>query len=663
MTEAQAIYLGVDTGGTFTDFVAVSGDQVRIHKCLSTPDQPERAILDGITALGLQGAVDDGRLHVVHGTTVATNAALEGKGVRTVYIGNRGFTDLLSIGRQHRTELYNLLPQPSTPPVPPELCLAVDCRVDAQGHELRALDTAELQALVQQVKQCQADAVAINLLFSFLNPDAEIAIAEALPDTLFVSRSSEVLPEYKEYERGMATWLNAWIGPRVQSYLNRLQKALGDSPLSVMQSSGGTTDAATAGRRAVNLLLSGPAGGLAAARHLGQRLGQPKLMTFDMGGTSSDVALIDGDIALTTEGRIGPYPVAVPMVDMHTIGAGGGSIAYIDAGGLLRVGPESAGANPGPACYGLGGTSATVTDANVVLGRLPADTRLGGGMPIVADAARAAIASLADAMSLSIEDTAAGIIAIANEHMVRALRVISVQRGFDPAEFALCCFGGAGGLHVCDLAEALGSRQIILPRHGGVFSALGMLLAPRERQLSQTVNQPLTPALAAILRDFQAAMATTGREQLAAEGVHSDQITTHTSLDLCYHGQSYTLNLPWQEDIPALISRFHAHHAERYGHRLNLPVQLINIRVALRAPATLTAMPNHRGSGKSEPDYYSLAGIDTPVPGFDRETLAPGDSLTGPALIREPVASCFVQTGWRAEVDTQGNLHLHRHGD
>ncbi|MDH3981126.1 MAG: hydantoinase/oxoprolinase family protein, partial [Gammaproteobacteria bacterium] len=384
-------FLGVDTGGTFTDFVSFDGARLRVHKVLSTPDAPERAILQGIAELGLS---TDG-LQVIHGSTVATNAALERKGVRTAYITNRGMADVLTIGRQARRELYNLQPQPALPPVPRELCLEVGVRMGADGVHVAELTAADRSALLASIEQLRPEAVAINLLFSFLDDSDERSIESWLPDGMFVSRSSEVLPEYKEYERGIATWLNAWVGPRVAGYLERLDQALAPAPVAVMQSAGGTVRADLAGRKAVHLLLSGPAGGLMGARLIGQQAGHTRLLTFDMGGTSTDVALIDGDIRLTSEGHIGPWPVAVPMVDMHTIGAGGGSIARLDSGGLLQVGPESAGAVPGPACYGQGGTQVTVTDANLVLGRLQPDAFLGGAMTLDAGAARRVLNQLA----------------------------------------------------------------------------------------------------------------------------------------------------------------------------------------------------------------------------------------------------------------------------
>ncbi|NIR99194.1 MAG: hydantoinase/oxoprolinase family protein, partial [Gammaproteobacteria bacterium] len=367
--------LGVDTGGTFTDFVLSDGDgALRIHKLLSTPQAPEEAIVQGVRELGLDRGED---LRVIHGSTVATNAVLEGKGARTALITNRGLADMLSIGRQVRHALYDLQPRPTSPPVPPELCLETGGRLDAQGRVIEPLTDADLEELRRKLRALAPEAVAINLLFSFLDERFERAVEGIVPEGVFVSRSSAVLREYKEYERGVTTWLNAYVGPLVDGYLQRLQAALAPAALAVMQSSGATIEARQAGRQAVHLLLSGPAGGLSGARYVARRAGREQVLTFDMGGTSTDVALIHGEPQLTSEGHIGGYPVAIPMVDMHTIGAGGGSIAWVDAGGLLQVGPRSAGAHPGPACYGRGGEAPTVTDAHLVLGRLRPEAFLG----------------------------------------------------------------------------------------------------------------------------------------------------------------------------------------------------------------------------------------------------------------------------------------------
>ncbi len=649
--------LGVDTGGTFTDFVLYQGERLRVHKVLSTPDAPERAILQGVQELGIAGALLQ-QLRMVHGSTVATNAALEGKGVRTVFITNHGLGDMLTLGRQARAELYNLQPQPVDPPVPSELCLETGGRLGADGSVVEALSDAELAELRQRIIELKPQAVAINLLFSFFDDRFEKAIEAIVPEGIFVSRSSAVLPEYREYERGIATWLNAWVGPLVEGYLARLEAGLPGASISVMQSSGNTIAASLAGKQAVQMLLSGPAGGLAAAQRVGQLAGRERLLTFDMGGTSTDVALIDGELQLTSEGRIGRYPVSVPMVDMHTIGAGGGSIARVDAGGLLQVGPESAGAAPGPACYSKGGCEATVTDANLVLGRLRPDAFLGGEMRLDVEAAEQAVAVIADKLDVGLHEAAAGIIRIANEHMARALRVISVQRGIDPRPMTLVSFGGAGGLHVCALAEALGMRQAMVPIHGGVLSALGMLTAPRGRQLSRTHRQLLAQTSAEEIEALLFELRQEGEQSLRQE-LPEGEITLRTSLDLRYQGQSYTLNIAWQSDREASAEAFHQLHQERYGHRLNLPVELVNLRLQLVGP-----IPQLPIAAENESEVEAFAGlaevygVEGEVEVLNRSGLRQGDEIKGPALITETVATTWLSSGWVCRVDTHGNLLL-----
>ncbi|MGB1579900.1 MAG: hydantoinase/oxoprolinase family protein, partial [Nevskiales bacterium] len=534
--------LGVDTGGTFTDFLWFDGQRLQVHKCLSTPAAPEQAILQGIAAL----APPLDMLKVTHGSTVATNAVLEGKTARTAYVSNQGLADVLSIGRQARQELYNLQPQPQPPPVPQALCWEVGQRTTADGRQLQALTEADIQQLLARLESEQPEAIAINLLFSFLDDSAEKAIEAALPDDVFVSRSSAILPELREYERGMATWLNAAVGPVVGRYLSRLKTELPVASLAVMHSAAGTVDIGQASQHGVRLLLSGPAGGLLAARYMGRLAGEERLLTFDMGGTSTDVALIDGEIQLTSEGRIAGWPVAVPMVAMHTIGAGGGSIARLDAGGLLQVGPESAGADPGPACYGQGGQAVTVTDANLVLGRLPATTALGGDMLLDVAAAKQAMAQLAASMGMSVEAAALGVLRIANEHMAQALRVISVERGEDPRDYSLMSFGGAGGLQVCALADALGMRRAIVPVYAGVLSALGMLVARPSRQLSQSLLKPLDAIDEQAIQQGFECLGAQGQAELLAEAVATAELKMIPSVDLRYAGQDACLNLAFE---------------------------------------------------------------------------------------------------------------------
>jgi len=626
-----------------------------VHKVLSTPQAPEQAILQGIRDLGLSLP----GLQVVHGSTVATNAVLERKGVRTLYISNRGLRDVLTIGRQARAELYNLQPEPQPPPVPRELCLEVDARLGADGRRIESLSAADRAAIRERIAALQPASVAINLLFSFLDDADERRIESWLPDGLFVARSSEVLPEYREYERGIATWLTAWVGPLVAGYLERLGRALRPATVTVMQSSGGTVAAEHAGRKAVHLLLSGPAGGLMGARFIGRLAGEPRLLTFDMGGTSTDVALIDGEIQLTSEGRIGPWPVAVPMVDMHTIGAGGGSIAAIDAGGLLQVGPASAGAAPGPACYGRGGLAATVTDANLVLGRLRPEDFLGGAMRLDAAAAATAVGAIAAPLGLEIEEAAAGIIRIVNEHMVQALRVISVQRGLDPRGHVLVSFGGAGGLHVCALAEALGMQRALVPVHAGVLSALGMLVAPRARRLSRTRTGLLADVMDEALGEDLQALAAQGRRELVEEGVEEPAIAGEFSVDLRYQGQSYTLTLPWQ-DRQRTAAAFHEAHERRYGHRLDSPVELVNIRASLHGQPPGIRLPRLAAGAVDRPRYVRLSGLADEAPVWRREALQAGQRLDGPALITETVATTYLPADWVCRVDDTGNLRLER---
>lgn len=651
--------LGIDTGGTFTDFVLFKGGKIFTHKVLSTPDDPSKAILQGVDEMGLKYAASLGQLVVVHGSTVATNAALERKGVKTVYVANKGLKDVLTLARQTRPELYNLASEPIDPPVPEALCLEVDCRLDAAGKEITPLTDVEVERLIEQINALAPRSVAINFLFSFMDDRHEKRIEAALSKELFVSRSSFVLPEYKEYERGIATWLNAWLGPKVDHYLQSLAQELHGCSVSMMQSSGGTVDVAQAAMRTVNLLLSGPAGGLAAARFVGELIGESRLITFDMGGTSTDVALIDGDIRLTNEGRIGPWPVAVPMVDMHTIGAGGGSIAWLDEGGMLQVGPESAGAAPGPACYGKGGIQPTVTDANLLLGRLRSEAFLGGSMSLDDVAATNAVEPLAKAMGNSVLDAAAGIIRVANEHMTRALRTISIQRGYDPSQFRLCCFGGAGGLHVCALADAMNMSKAIIPVHGGVLSAFGMLVAPHERQLSKTHTAPLTAVEEGQLLLMFEAMAQQGRAELEHEDVDVADIKTSYSVDLRYRGQSFTLNLPWTSPAQ-LIENFHNTHKARYGHAMAREVEMVNLRVSVTSPGLGISL-GQMEEGDGEPDgVISVFGYREPVPVYARSALKLDEPIPGPLLIVETVSTTMVEAGWQVRRDRFGNLLLDR---
>ena len=642
--------LGVDTGGTFTDFVYVDERGTRIHKVPSTPAAPEQAILQGIQDMG----VDTNTLLIVHGSTVATNAVLEKKGVRCCFITNEGMADMLTIGRQARKELYHLNPAVESPPVPPALCLQTAGRVSAKGELLSPLTDEQLTALHAQVEKLAPQSVAINLLFSFLNDEAEKRIEAAMPAGVFVSRSSKVLPEYKEYERGMATWLNAYVGPLVSGYLGRLTHSLSSSSVSVMQSSGGTIAAEQAGEQAVRMLLSGPAGGLVAALHIGKTAGFDRLLTLDMGGTSTDVALLDGAISLTNEGKVAGYPVAVPMVDMHTIGAGGGSIARVDAAGMLCVGPESAGALPGPACYGRGGTQVTVSDANLYLGRISTEHFLAGGMVLDEAAANKALVELAAQLDCTSQQASEGVIDLANEHMARALRVISIQRGIDPRPYALMTFGGAGGLHVCALADALTMQTAIVPVNSGVLSAFGMLTAPRSRALSHSLLGELQQVPDEQIESGFDSLRQQGVNELLAEGVVVEKIKLNYGVDLRYLGQSYSLSIPW-DDKPSVMALFHQQHKQRYGHALALLIELVTLRLTLSAQVEQPALTKLAKRNAGLPLSFQ---VQNTLRVYQRQHLLAKDVIEGEALIVEQVATTYLAADWRCTVDDYGNLIL-----
>lgn len=649
--------LGVDTGGTFTDFVLCSNGAVQIHKVLSTPSAPEQAILQGIRELGLDAQLAEGALRIVHGTTVATNAALEGQGAPTLYVTNQGLEDVLAIGRQTRSHLYDLTPPAPDRPFAQAPTVGVGARRDAGGAELVPLSAADVSRVRAAIHDSGARSVAICLLFSWLDAGHEQALARALADLpVSLTLSSDLLPVSGEFERGLATWLNGWLGPKVSEYIHRLQAALPGVPLAIMQSSGGTLSADQAAGRAVNLLLSGPAGGLTAALRVGDVVGQRGLMTFDMGGTSTDVALLDGQLQLTQAGRIREFPVAVPMVDMHTIGAGGGSLATVDAAGMLQVGPASAGADPGPACYGRGGRGATVTDANLVLGRLPATSALGGSLSLDAGAAMAALARLGRTMGLSATDAARGVLALANEHMAQALRVISIQRGHDPSDYTLVSFGGAGGLHVCELAEALAMRRALVPANSGVLSAQGLVWAQPQREQVRSLPAGVTDADVARLA---AMMRSEGEAALCSDGFAAAVLEPHTEIALRYEGQGDTLMMPWTGSLEMAREAFHGLHERVNGHRLMLPVEAVRLRVQVRAPGLAVPAPAAPASIGQPVSHVAVEGFAS-VPVFARDTLGRDQAIIGPAIITEAVATTWLAPGWQLHVHAQGHLLLER---
>jgi N-methylhydantoinase A len=650
--------VGVDTGGTFTDIVVLersgNSDSMRHCKVLSDPSDPSGPIVEGLRRMGLENR----KLKIIHGTTVGTNAVLEGKGARVAYVTSAGFADVLTLGRQERQQVYQLIQAETEPPVPPGLCLEVSTRVASDGDLLAVADDEELERLTARLAALGVESVAVNLLFSFLRPEQENRIAEKLGDRWFVSCSSKILPEVREYERGMATWLNASVGPVISRYLKRLQNRLPGAAIAVMQSAGTTIAAEQAADQAVRLLLSGPAGGLAAARSIAAQTGNRRLMSFDMGGTSTDVALFNGEIPLTQQCRLGAWPLSIPSVDIHTIGAGGGSIARVDRAGMLLVGPESAGADPGPACYARGGKQATVTDANLVLGRLPASTLLGGYLPLDVQAAQQAVARLAGDMHCDVLDAARGIVRLANEHMARALRVISVERGHDPADYALLCFGGAGGLHACDLAELLNMKKVVIPARAGVLSAMGMLVSEPGRELSTAVLKPLAALDDKDIGQWFRVLEDDARGQLVNEGCDAQSVRFRHRLQLRYKGQSATISIDWSAG-EAHEAKFHQAHQKASGLRLPHPVELVNLRLSARAPAVLRSIDVRHETRASESGGEALVPeLGEKVPVRPRPGLTPGTPLVGPLLITESAATAWIKPGWVVEPDEWGNLLL-----
>ncbi len=660
--------IGIDIGGTFTDFVAFDEETggFQTFKVLSTPQDPAQAVLAGLAQIpNLQPPVSD--LHVVHGSTVATNALLERKGARTALVTTRGFRDVLVIGRQTRTRLYDFFADRPEPLVPDELRLEVTERVDHRGQVLTPLREEELPGLIRRLSDLNVESVAVCLLFSFARPQHEQIIARALRQAgFFVSPSSEVLPEFREYERASTTVINAYVAPIVARYLKRLEEELRAHEFRIMQSNGGSIRAAEARREAVRSILSGPAGGVVGARHVARAAGFDRVITFDMGGTSTDVSLCDGEIRITTEAEIGGLPIRVPVIDIHTVGSGGGSIAYLDPGGALRVGPQSAGADPGPACYGCGGTQPTVTDANLVLGRLVPDHFLGGRMALDVEAAEEVLADLAGQAKLTplpgltLGQTAAlGVIQVVNAHMERALRVTSVERGHDPRDFTLVSFGGAGGLHAADLARALGVSRVLIPPVASTLSAFGMLVADVVKDYVQTVMLPGTTPFGELERRM-APLVARGVQDLQREGVPAEQITLHRELDVRYQGQAYELTVPLTCDFAAA---FHRLHQRTYGHSApDAPVEVVNLR--LRAvgevprPSLPLVPPEPADPSEALMEHRPVvlaAGV-TEVPFYDGRRLQPGHALVGPAVIVYEDTTVLLGVRDRARVDGYRNL-------
>jgi N-methylhydantoinase A len=679
--QGTPLRIAIDSGGTFTDCVWLQNSTLQILKVFSTPADPAQAIAGAI--LKIAGETRD--IIVLHGTTVGTNTLLQRKGARVAFVTTAGFEDSIEIGRQQRPKLYDFFFEKDPALAPAELRFGVDERTSAEGVVLRAPSVASLESLASNIAAQKPQAVAISLLFSFTNPANEKAVAAALERLkLPLSVSHQILPEFREYERASTVLVNAYLQPVMQGYLQKLQErlSLGNPTLSqkarkdgaparifVMQSSGGITALNTAAGQPVRTVLSGPAGGIVGAAAVAQRSGFDRIITFDMGGTSSDVALVDGRPTTTNEADVAGLPVRVPVLDIHTVGAGGGSLARFDAGGALRVGPESAGADPGPICYGKG-ERPTVTDANLLLGRLPADQFLGGNFQLDLPRTQKIVAQwLKDNSSkLTPEEFAAGVVRVVNANMEKAIRVVSIERGYDPRQFSLAAFGGAGAMHACDLAQALRIPRVIVPAYPGALSALGILISDVVKDHSRTVLLRVAPkskkvrgvappAFSAQLDPVFAELRRNIAEELKKEDWQGRAVF-EPSCDIRYRGQGYELNLPYGADV---LKRFHAEHKRRYGYsspERDVEIVTVRMRGRVASPEKLSRLKisEEQGSLKPAAAMVHFGGKRHKTQIIPRASIMGGKKLRGPAIITEYSATTVVPPGLSFRKDQAGNL-------
>lgn len=652
----------IDTGGTFTDCVFLDKSELRVLKVFSVPADPAQAVLNALAGTGAEG-----RAEVRHGTTIGTNAMLERRGAPVAFVTTAGFEDIIAIGRQTREALYDWFAPAPVCLAPPGLRFGVPERVSAEGDILRTPGDDDLLALGDAIRASGAQAIAVSLLFSFANPATEQRVAAALePLGLPISVSHRILPEFREYERASTTVVNSYLAPRMQKYLLHLEERVAaehhGGSVHVMQSSGGIVAARLAAQEPVRTVLSGPAGGVIGAMRVAQHAGFARIIGLDMGGTSTDVFLSDatrGGVRRTRESVVAGVPIGVPMLEIHTVGAGGGSLARYDAGGMLRVGPESAGADPGPICFGRG-TKATVTDANLLLGRLDPESFLGGKVPLDWERTERLLREQKGSLG-TVEEFAAGIVRVVETEMDKAIRVISVEQGHDPRDFTLVAFGGGGPLHACSLARALHIPTVMIPAMPGALSALGILLADVVRDHSRTVMLP-GDAVDSLAGPF-AELEKTAGDEFAGEGLTG---SPSYSLDLRYAGQGYELNVPWKKESPVeSIDAFHALHQQRYGFSdPKRPVQIVNLRLRMSAPAEPYAPARREpvpGDGRAacyaEREIW-FNGSFLPSRFYRREQLAAGDSLPGPAMVTEYTSATVIPPGAQATVDPWGNLIL-----
>lgn len=641
--------IGIDTGGTFTDFVAVDDGMIKVHKELSTPHDPSIAIINGIKKL-VDGNLED--VEIFHGTTVATNALLERKGSDVALVTTEGFEDIIEIGRQNRKELYNIFEKQTDHLVKRTHRLGIRERTDFKGKVVKPLSDTELLKLLRKIKKLKPEAVAISLINSYAGAKNELIIEKALKELgIPISVSSKILSEFREYERTSTVVINAYLINKVLGYMTNLNEKLGRSKISVLQSNGGLISTGQAGTEPVRILLSGPAGGVVGAFKLAENMGITKIMTYDMGGTSTDVSLCDESIQFSNLNSVDNLPVNVAMIDLKTIGAGGGSIAYVDSGGALKVGPESAGADPGPACYGKG-TKPTVTDANVVLGRIDPKYFLGGEMSISKKRSIDALTRLSKKLKLDVPTVAEGIVEVANANMEKALRVISLQRGHDPREFALFSFGGAGGLHACELACGLGISKVIFPNNPGVLSAHGMLIADYFRDFSMSVFFNTDRD------DFNKIMQAFNRLKSKAQKDTSEQeIDYEYYIDARYKRQSHELIIPFSKKY---IKDFHTEHKKKYGYSLkNSIVEIVNIRLRAMRKNKDIDIPKYVGTQKKVGSVHSISfyqnkNIRTKI--INRDDFYSGFQFDGCAIILEKTSTLFIPPQFKCTVDNFGNI-------
>ncbi len=658
--------IGIDTGGTFTDFVVVEGGEISVFKIPSTPQRPAQAIIEGLERI-------QGEHHLIqHGTTVGTNALLERKGARTLLLTNQGFEDIIEIGRQDRPQLYSLSGSRPESLVSSGYRIGVKERTSWSGRELIALEKKSLDWMRSKVEQIDPEAIAVVLLYSYLNPTPELRIGEALrPTSKPVSLSHRILPEFREFERTSATVINAYLSPVVSSYLSDLQgsEVLKGKKLTLMQSNGGTISAEKAVEEPIRTILSGPAAGVVAAFDAARRAGFENTITFDMGGTSTDVCLCDGSITTTREALIAGWPVPIQMIDIISVGAGGGSIASVDSGGVLKVGPESAGAHPGPMCYGTG-DRVTVTDANLYLGLLDPDWFLGGDFPLQPDKAAAGLEELAARLTEGSENgwdaqsVARGIRSIVGAQMERAIRVASLEKGYDTREFTLVSFGGAGGLHVCDVARSLLIPRILMPPNPGTASALGTVQSDIRRDASVTIlamsdDADVERRVESTFEQLTKAVV----EDVQQEGFDREEIVVHRTVDVRYAGQSFELNVGYENEFR---TSFHEAHLRHYGYSSpELPVEIVTLRVSGEGRFPAIDFVTRKLKGKRPPrDAFipdrriHLEGASGPTPFYIREKLHPGNQIDGPAIVLEYSSTLLIPPDFRAHIDRWSNLIL-----